>query len=80
MHARTHGVRNIVWLTEDIRSILESVDRANADLAECLPTHEVAIYRRGFCAAIDAVAAAFAVQVTPQKQVQDVTWKMLEER
>ena len=79
MHARTHGVRNIVWLTEDIRSILESVDRANADLAECLPTHEVAIYRRGFTAAIVAVAAAFGVEV-PQKQVQDVTWKMLEER
>jgi hypothetical protein len=57
------GVRNEIFFREDIRSLLCSVDRANAALAVHLPTTQVAIYRAGFVAALEAVAAAFDVRL-----------------
>ena len=58
-------IQSEVFLKQDIAHILHGIDRANADLATNLPVAEVAIYRAGFLAAIEAVAAAFDVALEP---------------
>ncbi len=56
-------VRTEVFWREDIQSILRAIDRANASLAAHLPLAEVAIYRAGFAAALQAVATSFDVRL-----------------
>lgn len=52
-----------VWLREDIRNVLIAIDRANGDVACAVPGKEVLIFRAGFRAAIEAMAAAVAVDI-----------------
>ena len=55
-----------VWFRDDIRNALVAVDSANLDIASVVDTPEVRIYRRGYEAAIRAVAAAFGIQMKVQ--------------
>lgn len=55
------GVRHEILFREDIRNLLRSIDAANASLTIHLPTSEIAIYRAGFIAALQAVALAFDI-------------------
>lgn len=56
---RTNKVRAEVHSREEIQNMLNSIDKANRDLADQLPDNPgVAIYRKGFWAAISAVAEA----------------------
>ena len=59
-------VRSNTFLRHDIQSILRAIDAGNAELATYLPVPEVAIYRAGFVAALQAVAKAFDVHLEPQ--------------
>lgn len=58
-------VRTEVFWREDIQSILRAIDCANASLAAHVPVAEVAIYRAGFAAALQAVATSFGVDLDP---------------
>lgn len=53
--------RTEVFWREDIRSILQAIDQANVALTAQLPLAQVAIYRAGFAAALQAVALSFDV-------------------
>ncbi len=55
---RTH----IFW-REDIRNVLKAIDQANVALTAHLPVAQVAIYRAGFSAALQAVATSFDVSL-----------------
>jgi hypothetical protein len=55
-----------VWFRDEIQNALMAVDAANLDLASEVDTPEVHIYRKGYTAAIRAVAAAFGVPYSPQ--------------
>ena len=55
---RTH----IFW-REDIRNVLKAIDQANIALTAHLPVAQVAIYRAGFSAALQAVATSFDVDL-----------------
>lgn len=55
------GARTEVFLRDDIASILRAIEASNRVLARHLPTHEVALYRAGFEAALQAIALAFDV-------------------
>ncbi len=56
-------IRHEVFFREDIRNLLRAIDSANAALAVHLPTSQVAIYRAGFVAALQAVALALDVRL-----------------
>jgi hypothetical protein len=45
---------------------LTAVDTANLDLVSSFDSPEIQIYRKGYAAAIRAVAAAFGVPYSPQ--------------
>ncbi|MBC7232528.1 MAG: hypothetical protein H5T68_04720 [Chloroflexi bacterium] len=53
-------------MKQDIQQILQAIDKANASLAINLPITQVAIYRAGFSAAMQAVATAFGVVLDSQ--------------
>ncbi len=57
------GIRHEVLFREDIKNLLRAIDSANAALAVHLPTSQVAIYRAGFVAALQAVALALDVRL-----------------
>lgn len=50
-----------VWFEQEIENALRAVDLANEDVASLVPTAEMQIYRRGYVAAINALAATFGV-------------------
>ena len=54
-----------VWFPNEIMNALEAVERANADVAAAVNTPEMALYRRGWEAAIGAMAAAFGLAYYP---------------
>lgn len=58
-----NGIRHEVLFREDIKNLLRAIDSANAALAVHLPTSQVAIYRAGFVAALQAVALALDVRL-----------------
>ena len=60
---RRGRITSEVFLRDDVENILKAVDRANASLVNHLPMEEVAIYRAGFVAAMQAMAAAFDVSL-----------------
>lgn len=66
------GVRHEVFFREDIKNVLRSIDSANACLADHVPTSQVAIYRAGFTAALQAVALAFDVRLDVASQKREV--------
>ena len=49
------------WFASEVMDILGAVDGANLDIAAVIQTPEMALYRRGFEAAIGAVAQAFGL-------------------
>jgi len=52
-----------VWFKEDIRNILFSINTANADIADYADDPQVMAYRRGYLAALIAMAAAFGISL-----------------
>lgn len=52
-----------VWFRDEIYNTINAVDIANRDIAEGVPTQEMIIYRRGYVAALRAVAAAFGLSI-----------------
>lgn len=55
-----------VWFRDEIHNTLAAVDTANFDLASSIDSAEMKIYRKGYAAAIQAVAAAFGVAYSPR--------------
>lgn len=56
-------VRTEVYLRSDIENALVAIEKANAALAEQVPLAQVAIFRAGFTAALQAVAASFDIRL-----------------
>ncbi len=50
-----------VWYRNDILDILTAVDEANWDVAQHIGTPQMRLYRKGFEAAVQAIAAAFGL-------------------
>lgn len=55
-----------IWFRDEIQNTLVAVDMANMDLVSGIDSSEVQMYRRGYAAAIRAVAAAFGLSYSPQ--------------
>ncbi len=55
-----------VWFRDDILDTLAAVDAANWDIAQHIDSREMLLYRMGFEAAIQAVAAAFGLAYQPR--------------
>jgi hypothetical protein len=55
-----------VWFRDEIQNALIAVDTANLDLVSSIDSPEIQIYRKGYAAAIRAVAAAFGLPYSPQ--------------
>jgi hypothetical protein len=54
-----------IWYRDDILDVLSSVDAANWDIARHIATPQMRIYRQGFEAALQAIAAAFGLSYKP---------------
>jgi len=65
--ARSGGLG--VWFRDEIKDILLALDAANLDVAQHVPTSEMQLYRKGYAAAIQAMAAAFGISITPPMAV-----------
>ena len=50
-----------VWFEQEIENVIRSIDESNSDVADAIPTAEMAVYRRGFRAAVNAMAVAFGL-------------------
>ncbi len=50
-----------VWFEKEIENALKAIDFANKDVSELVPTPEMQVYRQGYQAAINAMAASFGV-------------------
>ena len=50
------------WFPDEIEALLSAVAMANDDVARAIDTPEMLLYRRGFDAALRAVALAVQVQ------------------
>lgn len=64
VHSAPRGLQ--VWFRDEIQNALTAVDTANLDLVSSIDSPEIQMYRKGYVAAIRAVAAAFGVPYTPQ--------------
>jgi hypothetical protein len=51
-----------VWFKDDIQNALRAIDTANADLFKTINTPEMHFYRRGYEAALRAIAEAFGIR------------------
>ena len=51
-----------VWFKDDIQNALSAIDSANADLFQTINTPEMQLYRRGYEAALRAMAEAFGLR------------------
>lgn len=49
------------WFPDEIANTLLAVAMSNGDIADAINTPEMALYRRGFDAALAAVAAGFGI-------------------
>jgi hypothetical protein len=54
-----------VWFRDEIANALLALDAANLDIAQHVDTPEMHLYRKGYEAAIQAMATAFGVSLTP---------------
>ncbi len=52
-----------MWFKEDIRNILISINVANADIADYTGDPQLMTYRRGYVAALTAMAACFGINL-----------------
>lgn len=57
-----------VWFRDEIQNTLIAIDTANQDLVSNIDSAEIQIYRKGYAAAIRAIAAAFGIPYPPQGQ------------
>ena len=61
-------VRTETYYREDVRTMLQAIDDVNRSLLELEPLHgqqQMAAYRAGFAAAVQAIATAFDVSLEP---------------
>lgn len=58
-----------VWSRGDIIAILAAAEQANADIADCLEGAGIKMYRRGWSAAMRAIAAGFGIERLSRKGV-----------
>ena len=72
-------VRSQVWLRQDLCSLLNSVDKANSCIGDNVDSREVALFRAGFRAALEAVAVAIDVPMAPAQR-EIVSLKITGER
>ena len=49
------------WFPDELANILLAVHQANGDIADAVDTPEVRLYKRGFDAALNAIAAAIGI-------------------
>ena len=49
------------WFSDEIANILQAVAMSNGDIADAVDTPEMRIYKRGFDAALNAIAAAIGI-------------------
>jgi hypothetical protein len=61
--ARSRGLG--VWFKDEIKNTLLALDAANLDIAQHVDTPEMRLYRKGYEAAIQAMATAFGISYTP---------------
>ncbi|HID63884.1 MAG TPA: hypothetical protein EYP49_14280 [Anaerolineae bacterium] len=54
-----------VWFKDEIKNTLLALDAANLDIAQHIDTPEMRLYRKGYEAAIQAMAIAFGISYTP---------------
>jgi hypothetical protein len=54
-----------IWFRDEIQNTLVAVDMANLDLFSSIDSPEMQMYRRGYVAAMRAVAAAFGLSYSP---------------
>jgi len=64
VHGTQRGLK--IWFRDEIQNTLVAVDMANLDLFTSIDSPDVQMYRRGYAAAIRAVAAAFGLSYSPQ--------------
>jgi len=51
-----------VWFSEEIENALRGIDAANLSVAQHIDTSEMKMYRLGYEAAIEAMAAVFGIR------------------
>lgn len=61
---RTPSVRT--WFPDELENTLRGVAAANADVAREIKTPEMALYQRGFAAALLSVALSLGIEPPPQ--------------
>lgn len=72
-----------VWFRDEIQNALTAVDTANLELMSTIDSPEMEMYRKGYAAAIRALAAAFGLAYAPQtdpiepRVVEATAWKRL---
>ncbi len=54
-----------IWFRDEIENVIHAIDAANGDIASCIDTPEMALYRKGYEAALNAVAEALGVEYAP---------------
>lgn len=75
-----YPMRTEVYVRDDIQNVLKAIDRANRDLTTLLRSTEADIYRSGFVAAVQAVAAAFNIRFDPElTQSENAPFYLIEE-
>lgn len=55
-----------VWSREDLQGALRALDQANCDLASTIDSYEMQLYRKGYTAALGALAEMFAISYAPK--------------
>ena len=58
---RTRSCGFKIWFRDEIENVIHAVDAANSDIASCIDTPEMALYRKGYEAALHAVAQALGI-------------------
>lgn len=68
-----------VLFKDEIRNALIAIDHANRDIADEIDTPEMRLYRKGYLAAISALASAFGIEL-PTRQSNGQSRRGLQRR
>ena len=60
------------WFSDELANILQAVAMSNGDIADAVDTTEMRFYKRGFDAALSAVAAAIGID-PPRRPSRTIT-------
>ncbi len=71
LSSRHSSSRLNVWFKDDIQNALRAIDSANAELFSVVNTPELQIYRRGYEAALRAMAEAFGLRYEGASRSRD---------